>query len=128
MASAFQAQVAHTWHDEYGDQGSECGEIVTKGYASDYPSVFKSGSFNPGSSGTKKRASNPRRMPSKSVRKARKDILPADVLKKLENQREGKQAEGSKKRKCEAREEGRGATSKASCLEVVPKEGLPNAQ
>lgn len=129
MASAFKAQRASSWQDDYGAGGSESSASGGKGYFSEYPSVFKSGRlYSSGSSGIQKRAPKTRRRPSKAVRKARKDILSAEELKKLDLHREGKQAEGSKKRKCEVREEGRGITNKASCLEVVPSEGLPKAQ
>ena len=35
---------------------------------------------------------------------------------------------GSKKRKCHGNDEEVSTTSKAVCLKVVPKDGLPNAQ
>lgn len=128
MASAIGAFSSPIWPDEGRDFGSESSESISKGNASEYPSVFKLGLYSTGSSGIRNNASKPRRRPSKAVRQARKGVIPAEVLQKLGSQREGKQAVGSKKRKCEVQEEGRRSTSKASCLEVIPHEGSPNAQ
>ncbi|CAN6927803.1 unnamed protein product [Brassica oleracea] len=56
MASAFKAQRASSWQDDYGAGGSESSASGGKGYFSEYPSVFKSGLYSSGSSGIQKRA------------------------------------------------------------------------
>lgn len=95
----------------------------------DYSTVFRAGSSAPCSSGIVKKRPAVRRRPPKAVRDQRKreELSKAGLTE--ESKREGKQIAGSKKRKCsEEKAEEDFPSTKAVCLKVVPKEGLPNAQ
>lgn len=96
---------------------------------SDFPTVFRAGSFAPCSSGIVKRRPVIRRRPPKAVREQRKREATRRDEGVEKGRREGKHIVGSKKRKCSDEKEEKSSTStKAVCLKVVPKEGLPNVQ
>ncbi|XP_009101982.1 uncharacterized protein LOC103828136 [Brassica rapa] len=128
VASAFQAYKARSLPfdgrmcNSEGSVNSKCATL------SDLPTVFKSGAWEPASSGMIRKSNNPRRRPSKAVRKQRKDEGAKEEFREMIEHREGKQVSGSKKRKYEEKgEEGR-STPKACCLKAIPHEGLPNVQ
>lgn len=94
----------------------------------DYSTVFRAGSLAPCSSGIAKNTAGARRRPPKAIRDQRKRDIPIQEPSLEPDSREGKQIVNTKKRKCVGNEEESSSTTKAVCLKVVPKEGLPNAQ
>lgn len=93
----------------------------------DNPTVSRTGSFGPGSSGIIKKCPAPRKRPPKIIREAR--LKEVDRSQQVNtNRREGKQEIGSNKRKMSVQELGGLSSVKAKSLKVVPNEGLPNPQ
>ncbi|XP_009127426.1 uncharacterized protein LOC103852265 [Brassica rapa] len=122
LRSAPQALRLENGEDNIASEGSFC---------SNFPTVFKAvkvSNFAPCSSGIVKNKAAVRRRPPKSTRQRRIKVLTDQVKAPPENQREGKQLMGSKKRKCSVEEEEIKATNKAVCLKAIPNEGLPHSQ
>lgn len=95
---------------------------------SDCSTVFRAGASELGSSGTVRRKAAVRRRPPRAQRQ--RNRLAVNVMEREQDsgRREGKQEQGSRKRKKTGQEAEKDSNYKAQCLKVIPHEGSPSSQ
>lgn len=131
MADSFKAQKALSIFSAPGRLllcEEESSMAVSKPVSNELPTVFKANSFAPCSSGNFKKRNVVRKRPPKSVRQQRYREVKAVQLEESAGQREGKQIQISKKRKCAHEEVEEKTNTKAVCLKAIPNEGFPPSQ
>lgn len=131
MADSFKAQKALSIFSAPGRLllcEEESSMAVSKPVSNELPTVFKANSFAPCSSGNFKKRNVVRKRPPKSVRQQRYREVKAVQLEESAGQREGKQIQISKKRKCAHEEVEEKTNTKAVCLKAIPNKGFPPSQ